>query len=71
MRSLTKAKMTETEERKIMNTLNCVTIIAILAGMTRCLKENIGKVQLATSDSELIRGAKIDLANFVAGVSKA
>lgn len=54
-----------------MNTLNCVTIIAILAGMTRCLKENIDKVQLATSDSELIRSAKIDLVKFVAGVSKA
>ena len=54
-----------------MNSPDCVAIIGILAEMTRCLKENIGKIRVAPVDSTLTRDLKFNLVKLLAGVSKA
>jgi hypothetical protein len=65
-----KAKIAMTEERNTMDSINCVAILAILAEMARCLKENIGKVHLAPSDATLTRNGTVDVMKLLAGVSK-
>jgi hypothetical protein len=65
-----KARIAMTEETKTMDSPNCVAILAIVAEMARCLKENIGKVHLAPSDATLTRNGTVDVMKLLAGVSK-
>jgi hypothetical protein len=53
-----------------MDSPNCVAILAIVAEMARCLKENIGKVHVAPSDTMLIRNGTVDVMKLLAGVAK-
>ncbi|HXV49860.1 MAG TPA: hypothetical protein VEB61_13715 [Candidatus Binatia bacterium] len=53
-----------------MDSPNCVAILAIVAEMARCLKENIGKVHVAPSDTTLTRNGTVDVIKLLAGVAK-
>lgn len=65
-----KTKIAMTEGRYTMDSPNCVAILAIVAEMARCLKENIGKVHVAPSDSTLTRNGTVDVMKLLAGVAK-
>ena len=65
-----KAKIAMTEERNTMDSRNYVAILAIVAEMARCLKENIGKVHVAPSDTTLTRNGTVDVMKLLAGVAK-
>jgi hypothetical protein len=65
-----KAKTAMTEERNTMDSRNYVAILAIVAEMARCLKENIGKVHVAPSDTTLTRNGTADVMKLLAGVAK-
>jgi hypothetical protein len=59
-------------EEKIMDSPNsCVSIMAILAEMARCLNENIGKVHLAPIDPSLTADGLFDMANRLVEITKA
>ena len=62
-----------TREKKIMDSPNsCVSIIAILAEMARCLNESIGKVHLTAIDPSLTAdGGLFDTANRLVEITKA
>lgn len=65
-----KAKIAMTEGSNSMDSPNCVAILAIVAEMARCLKENIGKVHVAPSDTTLTRNGTVDVIKLLAGVAK-
>ena len=51
-----KRQNSKTKEKKIMETPNCLAIMAILTEMARCLNQNIAKVRLAPIDVTLTAG---------------
>jgi hypothetical protein len=60
----------KTEEEKIMESPNCVAIMAILAEMARCLNQNIGKVHLTPLDPSLTADGLFDTANRLVEISE-
>ncbi len=61
----------KTTEEKIMDPANCVSIMAILAQMARCLNENISKVHLTPIDPSLTADGLLDTANRWVEITKA
>jgi hypothetical protein len=61
----------KTREEKIMDSANCVSIMAILAQMARCLNENISKVHLTPIDPSLTADGLFDTANRWVEITKA
>ncbi len=54
-----------------MDSSNCVSIMAILAEMARCLNENISKVKLTPIDPSLTADGLLDTANRWVEITKA
>jgi hypothetical protein len=62
----------KTRKEKIMDSANnCVSIMAILAQMARCLNENIGKVHLTPIDPSLTAAGLFETANRLEKITKA